>query len=368
MPDAILLGAGLANLLLAERLLEKYPQKEILLLDENPSLPTEKTWSFHSSDMDPYAWHWMQPLFSQSWDGYDIAFPRYVRTFQNSKYASIRTSELLEKLKCKKNILWNTKVLSSKPDGIETDKGFFSTKILVDGRGKTHAQPCGYQKFFGLNLRLKSPHGLIRPLLMDVRIPQTDGFRFIYVLPWSESDLLIEDTYYSDTSEIHEASIEAEVLSYAQKQGWKIEAVLSKECAALPIPFFPASVSPMSTGMQGGFFHPTTGYSVPYAIQLAFEWDPFSPTAKEDWMRWEKKRKKSHSFYHALNRMLFLAAQPELRFEVFQRFYRLSEPLIQRFYAGKSTSVDQARILVGKPPVPIVPAMKAIFHRTEAIQ
>lgn len=367
MPDVIFLGAGLANLLLAERILERYPTKELLILDENPTLPKEKTWSFHSSDMDPYAWHWLEPLFSQSWDGYDIAFPRYQRSFQNSKYASIRTADLLEKLKCKNLIRWNTKILSTHSQGVVTEQGPISGNVVVDGRGKLSPQPCGYQKFYGLNVKLKRPHGLVRPLLMDVRVPQTDGFRFVYVLPWNATDLLIEDTYYSDSSNLNEKLLETEIFSYAEKQGWKIEEVISKEAAALPIPYFSSGASPFSSGVQGGFFHPTTGYSLPYAIEMAFHWDPFSKNAEEEWKLFEKKRKKSHPFYFTLNRMLFLAAQPERRFEVFQRFYRLSEPLIQRFYAGKSSGVDQVRILVGKPPVALVPAMKAVFHTQEVI-
>jgi lycopene beta-cyclase len=45
---------------------------------------------------------------------------------------------------------------------------------------------------------------------------------------------------------------------------------------------------------------------------------------------------------------------------VLERFYRLSPPLIQRFYAARLTWRDQARILIGKPPVPIPAAMKCI--------
>ena len=50
--------------------------------------------------------------------------------------------------------------------------------------------------------------------------------------------------------------------------------------------------------------------------------------------------------------MLF-GAPPERRLRVFERFYRLEEGLIERFYAGRSTLADRARILCGKPPVPL---------------
>jgi lycopene beta-cyclase len=67
-----------------------------------------------------------------------------------------------------------------------------------------------------------------------------------------------------------------------------------------------------------------------------------------------------------LNRMMFLAARNELRYKVLQHFYRLPEPVIQRFYGGRLTLWDKVRILVGRPPVPVVEALKVLrpssFH------
>ena len=65
-------------------------------------------------------------------------------------------------------------------------------------------------------------------------------------------------------------------------------------------------------------------------------------------------------YFRLLNRMLFLAGRPERRWRVMQRFYGLGEPLIERFYAGQLTGTDKARILMGKPPVPLGEALKAV--------
>ncbi|WP_254605229.1 lycopene cyclase family protein, partial [Sphingomonas bacterium] len=54
------------------------------------------------------------------------------------------------------------------------------------------------------------------------------------------------------------------------------------------------------------------------------------------------------------------AAAPAERHRVFARFYRLDPRLIDRFYAGKSTMMDKARILSGKPPVPLGAAIAAM--------
>ena len=72
----------------------------------------------------------------------------------------------------------------------------------------------------------------------------------------------------------------------------------------------------------------------------------------------------AQGYWRLLNRMLFIAAQPDKRREVMERFYRLREPLIERFYAGRSTWFDKARILTGKPPVAIVPALRCLPERS----
>ena len=64
-----------------------------------------------------------------------------------------------------------------------------------------------------------------------------------------------------------------------------------------------------------------------------------------------------------LSTMLFGAASPKGRYKVLERFYHLPQGLIERFYAGRSTWADRARILVGKPPVRIGAAIASLTGR-----
>ena len=65
-------------------------------------------------------------------------------------------------------------------------------------------------------------------------------------------------------------------------------------------------------------------------------------------------------FYRMLGRMLFEAADPLERYRILERFYRLDAGLIGRFYAGRSTFLDKARVLIGKPPVPVGRAVRVL--------
>ena len=120
-------------------------------------------------------------------------------------------------------------------------------------------------------------------------------------------------------------------------------------------------------GLRGGFFHPTTGYSLPDAVRNAMLLArcPISPRraftgvfADEAGRLWAKR-----NFFQLLNRMLFHAAEPAERYKVLEHFYRLPEPVIARFYAARLTALDKMRILSGRPPVPLHKAIGAMRRR-----
>jgi lycopene beta-cyclase len=120
-------------------------------------------------------------------------------------------------------------------------------------------------------------------------------------------------------------------------------------------------------GARGGFVHPLTSYTLPFAVEaaLAIAQDADLPGSQLAAML--EARARSHwratAFYRKLGTMLFAAAEPDQRYRVFERFYRLPEGLIERFYAARSTRLDRMRILCGKPPVPISGALAALTGR-----
>jgi lycopene beta-cyclase len=65
-------------------------------------------------------------------------------------------------------------------------------------------------------------------------------------------------------------------------------------------------------------------------------------------------------FARTLAAMLLGAAAPIDRYRVLERFYRQPRPLIERFSAGRATLADKARILAGRPPVPVGRAMATL--------
>ena len=70
---------------------------------------------------------------------------------------------------------------------------------------------------------------------------------------------------------------------------------------------------------------------------------------------------RAHGIFRLLNRLFFLACGADRRVGVMARFYGLRTSLIQRFYAGRPTWGDRVRLLAGKPPCPLIRALRVIF-------
>ena len=214
---------------------------------------------------------------------------------------------------------------------------------------------------------------------MDACVDQAGGYRFLYVLPFDDRTLLIEDTRYTDGDDLDHDLFRTGVRDYAAQRGWVIETVLREEEGVLPVALdgdIAAHLKRLGptalSGLRAGLFHPTTGYSLPDAVRLAdhlaerIEAAPDGPALAQVIRRHARDVWAQRGFYRLLNRMLFRAARPDQRYRVLERFYRLPQPLIERFYAGETTLGDKARILSGKPPVPIGAALTCLVERGRA--
>jgi len=246
--------------------------------------------------------------------------------------------------------------------------------LVIDARGPRRSRrlALGWQKFLGQEVRLETPHGLARPIVMDATVAQLDGYRFLYVLPLAPDQLLIEDTRYSDGPALDRTQLAADIAAYAAQQGWRIAGIVREEVGVLPIAlagdieayWAESEGVAADAGMRAALFHPTTGYSSPDAARQAelIAALPHLTTAaaRAALIEMSKTVWRARRFYRLLNRMLFRAAEPGQRYRVLERFYRLPQPLIERFYAGEATLADKARILSGKPPVPIRRALGCI--------
>jgi lycopene beta-cyclase len=256
------------------------------------------------------------------------------------------------------------------------DGSTIDADLVIDGRGDLGGGhfTIAYQKFLGLRLELEREHRLEGPILMDATVEQRDGFRFVYTLPFTERCVLVEDTRYSDTATLDRDELREEIDRYATGKGWRVTEAGREESGVLPIflagdieGFWDAGPAGVPrSGMRAALVNATTGYSLPEAVRLADETAALPRLDSETLYPAVRARStelwRKDGFFRLLNRLLFRAADPDRRWSVMQRFYRLPEPLIHRFYAGRLTGWDRFRILFGKPPVPIGRALKCMIE------
>jgi lycopene beta-cyclase len=366
--DLILVGGGLANGLLADRLRVTRPELDFVLLEAGGTLGGNHTWSFHGTDVTPRQLEWLRPFCAGEWASHDVQLPGVTRTIGGS-YHSIRSEDFDRLLRARlgKRVRTGARARDVSATQVVLDSGeTLEAGAVIDARATPFDFPAGQQKFLGQELELAAPHGLQRPLLMDATVEQLGGFRFVYVLPWNERRVLVEDTYYADAAPLDVPALRERIAQWVSARGWKIERVLREEAAALPIPLgghVPRPDRPV-IGVAAGLFHATTGYSLPLAACMAEVICALprldAPELTRTINQFAREHWDQQGFFRVLNRMLFRAAEPAERVRVFSSFYGHTEELIARFYAGRLTLSDKLSALKrGAPTVPPLKAMRA---------
>ncbi len=362
--DRILVGGGLQNGLTALALAQYQPELRVLLIEATATLGGNHTWSFHAGDIPEKQLPLITPLVIGHWPGYTIRFPGYAATL-SSRYAAISSQQFAKVIgsvftqQPGWDLCLNTRVRTVAANSIELENGTrFTAPVVIDGRGpgRLPTSGCGYQKFVGLEVELDRPWEDPLPTLMDACMVQDDGFRFVYVLPFSSTRVLFEDTYFADSPKLDEQRSQQRIQDYLNQHDHTIRQIYRQEEGILPMPWQavdrPRSTPPFRGGYRGGWYHPATGYSFPLALRFALTVARSRPEQLSKNLRQALQPILPRQAYaRLLNRLLFCLIEPTQRWKVFRRFYRvLSEPAVERFYALRATGMDMLRVLIGRPP------------------
>jgi lycopene beta-cyclase len=368
--DIAIVGGGLAGGLIALALARHRPGIAVQVLESASAAGGNHRWSWFESDLSDGGRELFAGFAATRWDhGYEVRFPHLARTL-GTPYRSLASRDFAEHLSRvlpAGTIRTNTEVQALDRDGVTLASGERVTaRTVIDCRGFAPSPHLagGWQVFMGRHLRTAAPHGVERPVIMDATVEQLGGYRFVYVLPLGAHELFVEDTYYQDAPLLDRAALSARLDAYCAARGWAGEA-LGEETGVLPVvtggDFAACQLTQRIPGVavagaRGGFAHPLTSYTLPFAVETALAVAAQADLPGEPMAAMLEGRARRHwhatRFYRRLGAMLF-GAPPEQRRRVFERFYTLDQQLIERFYAGRSTLLDRARVVCGKPPVPL---------------
>jgi lycopene beta-cyclase len=273
--DFIIAGAGAAGLSLALYILEQptLREKRILILDKIAKDSNDRTWCFWQKGDSPF-----DHILHASWEKLFFHSPIFTKVLDIKpyRYKMLRSRDFYEFCFSKINSSHNITFIQAEINEIRTDgtvicggqtykaKYVFNSAFvnIPKTEGKHHLLQHFKGWFIKSEEALFNPH---RPVLMDFRIDQKGDCRFMYVLPKSKNEALVEYTIFSESvleQEEYEAVLEGycrEVLKLGKYE------ITETEYGVIPMTNEPIpktqSGQVINIGTAGGHTKASTGYT-----------------------------------------------------------------------------------------------------------
>lgn len=308
--DIVIAGGGMAGLSLAWHLSQSpLRDKKILLIDREPKNRNDRTWGFWERGAGPFesvlcrkwnsVWFYGAGGFSEklALGPYQykllrgIDFYRHIRQeLETLPSFSFRYSPILS--------LTSDERCATVVTGegtVTADWCFDSTFQLEAIRGLNGPRTGGgsqqlLQHFKGWVIRTAEPaFDPQTPVMMDFRIPQHDECRFVYVLPFSATEALVEFTLFTEDL-LDERAYREGLASYIRDfSGIQDFEILEEEYGVIPMTDETTQERPsprlIRIGTAGGYTRASTGYTFTrtqrrlqkLVANLQYKWDE-SPT------------------------------------------------------------------------------------------
>ncbi|MCH7403303.1 lycopene cyclase family protein [Belliella kenyensis] len=278
--DYIIAGAGLAGLSLLDGLLksEKLRNKRILVLEKSSKSQNDRTWCFWEMQPGPF-----EHLVVKSWKNLRFLSPSVNKTFQMKEYSykMIQSGDFYSYVRqlatSYENVTFlDTNILSIKEhEGepiVHTDHGVFYASYIFNSTGlffpPMSEENTILQHFMGWFIQTDKPaFDKEVGTLMDFTLSQHHGTTFMYVLPTSDREALVEYTLFSK-KELDKNAYEEALEAYIEENiGLKSPKIIHKEYGVIPMSIakFPTTIGPrrriINIGTAGGHTKASSGYT-----------------------------------------------------------------------------------------------------------
>lgn len=363
--DYIIIGAGASGLMLAEALGKdsSFKDKSILLLDKDSKSNNDRTWCFwengngdfdtilhktwnsiyfgdhaHNArlNIEPYSYKMVRGIdFYTSYKNKIAAFPNI--TFKTDMVLNIEDldTEVLVKTE-------NTKYRAEK-----VFNSILDYKVLKN----QSKYPLLQQHFLGWFVKTEKPvFDMDQATFMDFSVPQKGNTRFMYVLPFSETEALVEYTLFSENL-LPETEYEEAIISYLRDQlQCDTYTIVEKEKGNIPMTCFDFNVinskNLLHIGLAGGWAKPSSGYTFRYAWKMS---KLLVAYLKEDKPLHKFSRKDRFWFYDLL--LLDILHKDNSKGEMIfgQLFKNRAPQLIFKFLDEETTVWEDLKIILACP-------------------
>ena len=358
--DYIFTGSGLSALMTVYKMIlsQKFQTKSILLLDENAKQTNDRTWCFW--DQKETLW---ENSISKKWNSVLFANADFKRNLELHPYQYNKIqgldfyNQLLELIVNQKNIDFvQEKVLAIEESEsivlVKTESQSYScsqvfnsiyNSSLVTNQSKS---PLLQQHFVGWFIKTEKP--IFNPeqaTFMDFSVAQKGNTRFMYVLPTSETEALLEYTLFSKDL-LSKEEYETEIENYIQKLGIQNYQIVEKEFGNIPMTCYPFwkhnTQNVINIGTAGGWTKASTGFTFKNSDQKSTELVSFLETQTD----FRKFHKKTKFWWYDLLLLDILDQKNETGAAIFSAlFHNGNAPLILKFLDEKTSFWEDLQVI-----------------------
>jgi len=383
--DYIIAGSGLAGLSLLHRLLldKELQSKKILVIDKFEKTDNDRTWCFWEKSKGIF-----EPIVHHQWETLQFFSPEVSKTFDLKKYkykmiqAGDFYSLILDYASAFENVTFKTEAILDMDvkDGnaiLITEGGQYSGQYIFNSTGlfnpEMNTQNTLLQHFMGWYIKTDSPVFNEKiGTLMDFRLQQAHGTTFMYVLPTSATEALIEYTLFSEST-LDKVDYKEALKAYiANELKIKKYELTHEEFGVIPMSLakFSHTVKDggriINIGTAGGFTKASTGYTFQFVqknvSQIVNQLKANqSPAINLTW---------KNSIYAWYDRTLLdvLLSKKVTGREIFSSLFQKNSPEnILSFLDNDSDFWEEFKIRNSVPPLPfMLSGMRQLFSKNNA--
>jgi lycopene beta-cyclase len=363
--DFIFAGAGAATLQIVQKLIQSgdFADKQLIFLERDPNKKNDRTWCFWETKTNT---QWSEHIVKE-WDNISfrssslnlkekISPLSYKMMRSASYYSSMRT--LIEQHSNIRLLYEGVVSFEEHESGVRitTNEKTYNTKLffnsMLDWRAVQQQKryPVLQQHFVGWFIKTQKPHfDADTATFMDFTVAQKGSTRFMYILPKSDTEALIEYTLFSK-EKLKPAAYERELRAYLSEKDIRDYTIEEQETGSIPMTCYPFakhnSKHILHIGSAGGWTKPSTGFTFAFIERKATALVNFLKSNTD--MRTFEKR--NRFWWYDLLFLDVLARHNHKGGYLFSRMFQYNKPeRIFRFLEEKSTPKEEVKIMRSFP-------------------